>query len=122
MPLYDFFRISLPYGLKKNTEGKWTPFNREYMPLGYNNDDYKGAVATEEFYHDKPLYTTYKGLTDKAILSFIPEMEIERGGDGKITKFWLYRDATNPMLKPECWDEYIVKVKHLSKFKAEENK
>lgn len=35
--LADFFRINMPYGMKQNKEGKWIIFNREYMPLGWND-------------------------------------------------------------------------------------
>jgi hypothetical protein len=34
MALTDFFRINLPYGLKKKLDNKWFIFNREDMPLG----------------------------------------------------------------------------------------
>ena len=36
MGLFDFFRVNLPYGLKKNSKKEWIAFNREYMPLGWN--------------------------------------------------------------------------------------
>ncbi|TDX02177.1 hypothetical protein [Dinghuibacter silviterrae] len=118
MALYDFFRISLPYGMRKNKEGKWMPFNREYMPLAYNDTSYKEATFHDQYYQDKPLFTKYSGLTDKAILSRIPESAVRRGKDGKINEFWLYNDATNPMIAPEYWDSYLGKIKWLSKFKS----
>jgi hypothetical protein len=34
--LTDFFRINLPYGMQKNEKGEWMFFNREYVPLGWN--------------------------------------------------------------------------------------
>jgi hypothetical protein len=44
MPLTDFFRINLPYGLKRNDNDEWFCFNREYVPLGWNSKDgYAGA-------------------------------------------------------------------------------
>jgi hypothetical protein len=32
MALSDFFRINMPYGLKRNPSDEWFAFNREYMP------------------------------------------------------------------------------------------
>ena len=34
MALSNFFKINLPYGIKRNENGQWTAFNREYKPLG----------------------------------------------------------------------------------------
>ena len=31
MALTDFFRINLPYGIRKNDKGEWVAFNREYQ-------------------------------------------------------------------------------------------
>jgi len=56
--LSDFFRINLPYGIERNDKGEWKAFNREYMPIGYNNDR-KGMVE------DDRLYTKYKGVTER---------------------------------------------------------
>ena len=36
MALTDFFRINLPYGIVRDSKGRWSAFNREYLPLGWN--------------------------------------------------------------------------------------
>jgi len=35
--LGNFFRINMPYGIIRNENGEWMAFNREYMPLGFND-------------------------------------------------------------------------------------
>ena len=37
----DFLRINLPYGIKKNENNEWAAFNREYLPLDFNDIRFK---------------------------------------------------------------------------------
>lgn len=116
--LNNFFRINLPYGIAKNDNDEWMTFNREYMPLGYNDINFKDHVGHS--YSDVPIYTKYKGLTDKVLI------EIAHGHDGvyrndknEIVKVFFYDDASNPVNQSkdikELWDEYFDKLKRLSK-------
>ena len=110
--LSDFFRINLPYGLIKNENGEWMAFNREYKPLGYNN--------TDSNVPDLPVYTCYKGLTDKLIMDIVghDKSAVNLDENGNIKRFWLYNDSTNPMNQGnknnKYWDIYWKKLKRLA--------
>lgn len=113
MALGDFFRVNMPYGLKVNSNDEWFVFNREHMPLGWNKRRY---VNEDEF----PVYTKYKGLTEKKILSIIKNPNaIHRDNDGRICQFFFYNDRTNPQSSPEFWNDYFDIIKEFSKFEAQ---
>jgi hypothetical protein len=111
MALGDFFRINMPYGIKINGDGEWFAFNREYKPLGWNTDDF----IKEEVY---PVYTKYKGVTDKKLVSLAYGTEgVHFDENGKINKILFYNDGINPQSYPKYWSLYFDKIKALSKFK-----
>ena len=117
MALTDFFRINLPYGLKKNPKGEWFVFNREYMPLGWNTKDKQQSIYFDKAYAEFPVYTKYKGLTEKAILKIITNPDrIHRDEDGKIIRIFFYDDETNPQSAPKYWGDYFDIIKAFSKF------
>lgn len=116
--LSDFFRINLPYGIAKNAAGEWMAFNREYLPLGYNDISIKGLPGKS--YLDLPVYTKYKGITEKLLLDLAhSEKGITRNEDGEIVRIYLYNDGSNPLNQAtdqkELWDRYFEKLKRLSK-------
>ncbi|AQX90691.1 hypothetical protein [Elizabethkingia anophelis] len=119
--LNNFFHINLPYGIARNTNGEWIAFNREYMPLGFNDYNFKGEV--EEDYSDKPIYTKYKGITEKFLneIAFDQERGIIRDDQNSIKRVFLYDGSVNPSLtKSEIhWDSYFEKIKKLSKLQIE---
>lgn len=121
--LSDFFRINLPYGLTRNKNGEWMAFNREYMPLGYNNKDHKTDFSAEKEFNESPIYTSYKGLTEKVLLSIAARdgESVRRDDKGEICEVWLYNDGTNPMNQSSnhnsYWDEYWKKLEILAKLK-----
>lgn len=110
--LTDFFRISLPYGLQETDSGKWYAFNREYIPIGFND------------YHMKPdrpfkhlsIHCDYK-LTDDIINAIVslPGGGLQKDKSKRRTIF-LYDDETNPQSrnKSNLWDSYLSKIKLLS--------
>ena len=115
--LNDFFRINLPYGLARNEEGEWMAFNREYMPLGYNDTNHRTEWRKIE---SLPIYTKYKGLTENLLLKIAARdgEAIKRDENGEINEVWLYNDATNPMnqtTKNLYWKLYWEKLEILSK-------
>lgn len=117
--LSDFFKINFPYGLVRNDNGEWTPFNREYMPLGYNS---KVHYDSDKEMSDTPIYTKYIGLTERALLQVANSKEsVKLDDSGKICKVWLYDDLTNPMNQSiktnPYWEEYWKKLQILSKLK-----
>lgn len=116
MALSDFFRINLPYGIKKNDSGEWMAFNREYLPLGCN-DTGKGIDSKgEESANEMSLYTKYKGLTEAAITKICSPSLIQRDEKGEIFRAFFYNDATNPQSNPGHWDNYFKQIKDFSKF------
>ena len=82
--LTNFFRINLPYGIAQNENDEWMAFNREYMPLGFNNQEFKEHVGSS--YMDKPIYTKYNGLTEKFLteIAFHPTKGVIRDENDKI--------------------------------------
>lgn len=115
--LSDFFRINLPYGLAKNDKGEWFAFNREYLPIGFNDLNLKKS----DFF-DYPIYTKYKNISEKVLSNVaISEKSIRRNEKGEIDKIWLYDDSTNPLSidKKEAWENYFNKLKKLSKLKIQ---
>ena len=120
MSLNDFFRINMPYGMKKNPDGKWFLFNREYVPLGWNTKENNESILSDEPYAKFPIHTHYKGLTEKTILKIaIDNSSIRRDDNGNIDLFFLYDDSTNPKDNPSHWKYYFEKIKVLSKYEAE---
>jgi len=107
--LNEFFRINLPYGLKQNSNGEWSAFNREYIPLGWNDMQNKDDDITT-----LPIHTKYKGLTEKKLKSLLPEeRQIQYDEKGNITRVFFYNDATNPETTGK-WEAYFKIIKGLS--------
>jgi hypothetical protein len=114
----DFFRINLPYGIGCNKNGEWMAFNREYMPLGYNDISLKRGGHPRDSFNELPIYTKYRKFTDKFLLSLADdEKSITRDADGKIVTVYLYSDKTVPVtLKNDInlWNRYFDKIRKLS--------
>ena len=108
----DFFRINMPYGMRKNENNEWFFFNREKMPLGWNKENNTN--------YDPPtqaIFTKYSLLTDPTLLKLSCDGEnaIKRNDKGEIEIVFLYNDKKNPQSHPEYWNEYFEKIKLLSK-------
>ncbi len=116
MPLTDFFRINLPYGIKKNQEGEWFAFNREYLPIGWNSESRQQSIYANDAYNDVPIYTKYARVTEKQLLQIAHgDGGVKRTDGGDINMVFLYNDRSNPVISPEFWDEYFKRIKLLSK-------
>ena len=120
--LNDFFRINMPYGIAKNENGDWMAFNREYLPIGFN-ENVKGFDINETSKY--PVHTNYKRISDKTLLKLAWDdaSGVKRNDTGDIITVFLYNDGTNPVnqssVKEEnkYWEVYFDKIKLLSKFK-----
>lgn len=116
MPLTDFFRINLPYGVSKNIEGKWVAFNREYLPIGFTNN--KNGKDLDSSYLNLPLGVEYKGLTETFISKLVNDPKyIKKNESGEIERFFLYDDTTNPFSSKRSkvlLDIYFNKLESLS--------
>ena len=121
MALTDFFRINMPYGMKRNDQNQWFTHNREYVPLGWNSRDMKDLFYQETGPAKLPVYTEYKGLTEKAIFKVITEEQVQRDEDGNINHIFFYNDATNPMNDSKGWENYFKIIKAFSKFAIKNN-
>lgn len=114
MSLSNFFRINLPYGLKRNSNNEWFCFNREYVPLGWNKKS-DISIHKDDAFSEIPIYTLYKGLSESLLEKLsVNSKSISRGEDGKINMIFLYDDKTNPSDESEYWDVYFKKLKLLS--------
>jgi len=117
-----FLELIFRMELQKNDKGEWMAFNREYLPIGYNDIELKGSPGLS--YLDMPIYTKYKAVSQR-MLNEIAHSEdgIERNENGDITKVFLYNDGTNPVNlyenKSEMWNEYFFKLVKLSSLQAE---
>lgn len=113
MPLDNFFRINLPYGLQKDNEDRWTVFNREYLPLS-NIDVHTEFVEDET---EKYVFTKYSGMTENFLLKIAARLN--RDSSGNLDKIWLYSDADDPLQHntKENWNKYFEKLKAISVLK-----
>jgi hypothetical protein len=119
MALTDFFRINMPYGIVKNDKGEWLAFNREYVPIGWNDDSDRKDLSDSESYARLPIKTKYKTDTDKILSKLIDRVsQVEYDANGKICKIFLYDDGTNPKNFPENWERYMNKLKILSELEV----
>ncbi|MDF2856856.1 MAG: hypothetical protein K0Q87_2707 [Neobacillus sp.] len=117
MSLTDFFRINLPYGIKKNSSGEWFAFNREYVPLGWNTTRNSESIYEQNPYDEQPIYTKFKGLTEHSILNIVKDLEaIKKNENGEINCVFFYNDRTNPQSNPQFWNDYFEIIKAFSKF------
>ncbi|GHB44517.1 hypothetical protein [Mongoliitalea lutea] len=101
----------------KNDQGEWTCFNREYMPLGYNNIWHESRLPNTK--DNIPIWTKYKALNELTLIKLAyGESGISRDESGKINQVWFYNDGSNPSAtnKKADWDAYFEKIKLLSKF------
>jgi hypothetical protein len=119
MALNDFFRINMPYGIVKNDKGEWLAFNREYVPVGWNDHFVRKDLSNSESYAGLPIKTKYKTDTNKILSKLIDSVsQAEYDENGKICKIFLYDDKTNPKSFPENWDRYMNKLKILSELET----
>jgi hypothetical protein len=116
MALTDFFRINLPYGMKRNSNNEWFFFNREYVPLGWNTTNRK-SLHSDAAYSELPVYTKYNHLSEKILLKLAWDSinGIQRNDNSEIEKVFFYNDKTNPQTTPKYWPDYLGKIQLLSK-------
>lgn len=118
--LDNFFRINMPYGIRRVTGNRWMAFNREYMPLGWNSTENQESIFKPVPYETLPIHTAFDKLTDKVLLSAAGPDGVMTDDDGQIVTIFFYSDATNPTNFPtaENWKAYFDKIKKLSVLKT----
>lgn len=117
MPLNNFFSINMPYGMFKNEEGEWAVFNREYKPLGIRDKKSNVDIFLGKNIDDYPVFTKYRSLGEKTLLKLAEGGSVHRNDNGEINQIYFYRDVTNPIHNPKCWNDYFDRIKIISKFK-----
>jgi hypothetical protein len=109
--LDTFFKINLPYGIKRNDKDEWMAFNREYLPIGFNS----GKESDNDKYN---IHTCYRGLTEKLLVELADgEHRISRDPSGKIYMVFFYGTemfTNRKALKNELFDQYFNKLKKLA--------
>ncbi len=122
--LTDFLRINMPYGLIRNESNEWMAFNREYMPLGFNNErsELKESLGLDsngnpfKAYTQFPLFTKYRNITNDILEKVATS--VNYNNNGEIVRIFLYNDATNPTSKSknkkELFASYFEKLEVLS--------
>jgi hypothetical protein len=108
MGLITFLRINLPYGLERHADGSWTAFNREYCPLGWNDNHRQAEGPPQGCF----IFTKYHNLTDELLLE-VAETDgdsIQRDSEGRIVKIWLYSDLTHPTNSELHWKRYSERL------------
>jgi hypothetical protein len=131
MALNHFFTINFPYGIIRNRDDEWMAFNREYMPLGFSNEDYSESMGGTPFsgwtpYDNLPVYTTYKNLSEKLLIQLaLNEQKIYRDEKDLIYKVFFYDDMTNPVnvtskaKQMKLFQEYFDRITPLLRIKSE---
>ena len=90
MALNNFFKINMPYGIKRNENGHWAAFNREYRPLGEN--DFMKHVPDSDF-----IYTDYGKLSERFLMDLADDpTSFQMDENNVIVRVFFYDDATNP--------------------------
>ncbi len=118
MGLGNFFAINMPYGIKRNSKNERVAFNQEYMPLGWNSKQLQQSIFSNETFSDLPIYTKYKGLTEKELMKLVDNKEyIILDADGKIEVLYLHQKVS--LDDKKVIDRYFDKLKKLSKFEEE---
>lgn len=110
-----FFRIYFPYGIEKQSNGTWLPFNREYSHIGWAHPI--SLISMKENPNKTlPISLKFNGITDNSIRSVFTENLLTVSSTGAILKVHFYTDRTNPSEHPEYWETYIKHISFFSKF------
>ena len=112
MEQYDFLRINLPYGIKRNSKDEWIAFNRDYYPVGWAKTSPNESIYGDDAFAQYPIYHKFIGLTENSILDIIKNPKlITRDSNGKIYFVFFYEEAT-----PQYLNEYFDIIREFSKF------
>ena len=115
--LTDFFRVNMPYGMRRNENQEWMFFNRDYMPIGWSSTKRTGGEPEDTTFDDIPVYARYKNVPESFLLklSISGERSLKRNSKGEIIEVNFYNDETNPQKNSQYWNQYFTVLQHLSK-------
>lgn len=109
MPLNDLRSILFPYCMRRRDDGTYEFLNREYQPLGFNEQGH-GTRA------DLPIYSHVKGLT-KARAA-----KISYSGSDSIDRIYLYNDGCVPTHSAADMKAYLDRLAVLAKLQVDHTK
>jgi hypothetical protein len=126
--LDHFFLINLPYGIRRDADGQWMAFNREYLPLGFASEDFSqsmgGLPSAWTPYSDYPVYSKYKNLSKKILMQIaLNEDKVNRDENGEIYEVFFYDTASNPINQQtkanqiRAFTEYFERITPLLRLK-----
>lgn len=104
MSLDDFRAVFLPYGLEKQSDGRYVVLNREYKPVGF-------FTRERVTYADYPILVTLKITEPMA-------KRLSESGESKAGRIFLYNDATNPTGSKKNMNLYLSKIEALAKLRV----
>ena len=88
-------------------------FNREYVPIGWNDVQHKQDLTSSESFSDIPIKTRYKNATEALLRKLIDnEANVVYGSDGKINRIYFYDDGTNPINFAKYWNPIWKRLKY----------
>ncbi len=101
-------KFIFPYCIQKveGTKNEYIVLNRNYKPVGFHINGY---VKLETF----PVQYKLK-------ITPLAASKISFNGSTSLEKIYLYDDSTNPFAKTSNMEEYLERLKLLSKIKFEE--
>jgi hypothetical protein len=112
-----FFRINLPFGIRRNQKNEWAAFNREYLPIGYHNCKSMN-VLDEITLATLPIFSKYVGLTEQFLTELAGSERVLRDDLGNIKTVYLYGEMNSPLETKENWDTYSDKLFTLAVLKV----
>ena len=110
--LNNFFRINMPYGIRRGPEGSWSAFNRDKMPLGWNH--YLHGNEPSSLYTEYPIYVKYRFRPEAFVKKY--DLYFKRDEENNISIIFFYNDGNIPCNNSSklYWDRYFDIIKDLS--------
>ena len=115
MDINDFFRINMPYGIRKDNNGRWVAFNREYLPIGWNKAKSEIRIDSADTLEHIPVFTRYKELTHSEVAKVIKDIDLLHIVDNELKTIYFYGDNNYPPSSDENWLKYSTIIRYFSK-------
>lgn len=116
MSYHNFFKINMPYGIKRKSGDSWMIFNQLGMPLGWEDRSrLKKAVEQQEI----PVYQNFENLSTSKLKEIAYGAEgITCDDKGKIIQILFYKEPFDLRSNAPGWAEYIKRLKLLAKLEV----
>jgi len=118
MSLDDFFRINMPYFMVRIKNDEWVFYNREGLPLGWNDIYKKEHHKEDDAYANVPIRTKYVDITEEFLNLLVDdEKYVSYDEDGKIKEIQLHSGGPGLKDNDEFFESYFRKIILLSRLK-----